>query len=119
MTDRIELKGIQAIGTIGVLPEEQERAQPFEVDITVESDLSKSGRTDSLNDTVNYAEVTEAIVTVVSNENHFLLERVAERIAEETLKIDRVEAVNITVKKMRPPVPHHLEYSAVTIRRER
>ena len=58
MTDRIELKGIQAIGTIGVLPEEQERAQPFEVDITVESDLSKSGQTDSLNDTVNYAEVT-------------------------------------------------------------
>ena len=63
MTDRIELKGIQAIGTIGVLPEEQERAQPFEVDITVESDLSQSGQTDSLNDTVNYAEVTEAIVT--------------------------------------------------------
>ena len=119
MTDRIELKGIKALGTIGVLPEEQERPQPFEVDITVESDLSESGRTDSLNDTVNYAEVTEAIVTVVSSENHFLLERVAERIAEETLKINLVEAVNITVKKLRPPVPHQLEYSAVTIRRER
>ena len=44
MTDRIELKGIRALGTIGVLPEEQERAQPFEVDITVESNLSISGR---------------------------------------------------------------------------
>ncbi len=32
MTDRIELKGIRALGTIGVLAEEQERAQPLEVD---------------------------------------------------------------------------------------
>ncbi|MBJ86949.1 MAG: dihydroneopterin aldolase [Acidimicrobiaceae bacterium] len=118
MTDRIELKGIRALGTIGVLTEEQERAQPFEVDITVESDLSISGKTDSLHDTVNYAEVTETIVSIITNEKHFLLERVAERIAEETLKIDLVNAVNITIKKLRPPVPHHLEYSAVTIRRE-
>jgi len=119
MTDRIELKGIQALGTIGVLPEEQERAQPFEVDITIESGLSKSGQTDSLTDTVNYAEVTEAVVAVITGEKHFLLERVAQRIAEETLKIDLVEAVDITVRKLRPPVPHHLQHSAVHIRRER
>ena len=118
MTDRIEIKGIRALGTIGVLPEEQERAQPFEVDITIESNLSTSGQTDSLNDTVNYAEVTEVTVSIITNEKHLLLERVAERIAEETLKIDLVDAVNITVKKLRPPVPHHLEHSAVTIRRE-
>ena len=119
MTDRIELKGIRALGTIGVLPEEQERAQPFEVDITVESDLSISGLTDSLHDTVNYAEITEAIVSVITSEKHSLLERVAERIAEETLKIEIIDAVNITVKKLRPPVPHHLEYSAVHIRRNK
>ncbi|MAR80367.1 MAG: dihydroneopterin aldolase [Acidimicrobiaceae bacterium] len=118
MTDRIELKGIRALGTIGVLPEEQERAQPFEVDITVESDLSTSGQTDSLHDTVNYAEVTEIIVSIITNEKHLLLERVVERIAEETLELDLVDAVNITIKKLRPPVPHHLEYSAVSIRRE-
>ena len=69
MTDRIELKGIRALGTIGVLAEEQERAQPFEVDITVESNLSTPGQTDSLQDTVNYAEVTETIVSIITNEN--------------------------------------------------
>jgi len=119
MADRIELKGIKALGTIGVLPEEQERAQPFEVDVTLESDLSVSGQTDLLADTVNYAEVVETIVNIIAGEQHHLLERVAQRLADETLRIDRVEAVNITVRKLRPPVPHLLDYSAVTIRRER
>ena len=97
MTDRIELKGIRALGTIGVLAEEQERAQPFEVDITVESNLSTPGQTDSLQDTVNYAEVTETIVSIITNEKHLLLERVAERIAEETLKIDPVSYTHLTL----------------------
>ena len=31
--DRIELRGLRCVGTHGVLVEEQERAQPFEVDL--------------------------------------------------------------------------------------
>ena len=42
MADRIELMGIRALGTIGVLPEEKTRAQPFEVDVFIEADLSLS-----------------------------------------------------------------------------
>ena len=119
MTDLIELKGIKALGTIGVLPEEQERAQPFEVDVSLESDLRKPGQTDQLTDTVNYAEIVEVVVNVISSESHQLLERVAQRLADETLRIHGVEAVTITIRKLRPPVPHLLEYSGVTIRRER
>ncbi len=119
MVDQIEVKGIKALGTIGVLPEEQERAQPFEVDVTLESDLSQSGQTDELNDTVNYAEVVETVVNVITGEQHRLLERVAQRLADEILGIDQVEAVTVTVRKLRPPVPHLLDHSAVSIRRER
>ena len=38
--DRIQLRGLRAMGTHGVLPEEQQRAQPFEVDLDLEVDLS-------------------------------------------------------------------------------
>ena len=119
MADLIELKGIKALGTIGVLPEEQERAQPFEVDVLLESDLSKPGQTDELTDTVNYAEIVEVVVNVITGENHQLLERVAQRLADETLRLQGVEAVTISIRKLRPPVPHLLDHSAVTIRRER
>ena len=39
MGDRIELRGLRVLGVHGALPEEQERAQPFEVDLDVEADL--------------------------------------------------------------------------------
>jgi dihydroneopterin aldolase len=51
--DRIELRGLRALGTHGVLPEEKERAQPFEVDLALEVDLRPAGRSDALADTVD------------------------------------------------------------------
>ena len=50
--DRIELNKIQALGTIGVLPEEKNRAQPFEIDLAIETDLSVAGASDDLDDTI-------------------------------------------------------------------
>ena len=117
MTDRIELTGIRALGVIGVLPEERERAQPFEVDLVIETDLQPAGVSDDLDLTVHYGEATDRVVEIITGEQPLLIERVAERIAEAILAFDRVEAVEVTVRKLRPPVPHHLEHSAVRIRR--
>ena len=52
--DRIELAGIRAVGTIGVLPEEQARPQPFEIDLVLEVDAREAGRTDDLERSVDY-----------------------------------------------------------------
>ena len=87
MIDRIELNKIQALGRIGVLPEEKSRAQPFEVDLAIETDLSVAGASDDLNDTINYGEVTELVAGIIRNESHQLLEKVATRIASEVLAI--------------------------------
>jgi len=119
MNDRIELTGMRVLGVIGVLPEERERAQPFEVDVVIEADLTAAGVSDALADTVDYGRAVELVVGVVTDESHQLLERVAQRIAEELLALDAVQAVEVTVRKLRPPVPHHLEHSAVHIRRVR
>ena len=48
MTDRIELRGLRVLGTHGVLPEERERAQPFEVDLDIDADLRPAGVSDAL-----------------------------------------------------------------------
>ncbi len=119
MNDRIELVGIRALGVIGVLPEERQRAQPFEVDLVIEADLAAAGRSDELDDTVDYGRATAVAAAVITGESHLLLERVAQRIAEEVLALERVTAVEVTVRKLRPPVPHQLDHSAVHIRRVR
>ena len=113
--DRIELRGLRSIGTHGVLAEEQARAQPFEVDLDLEADLTVAGRSDDLNDTVDYGSLAERVAAVIGGERHALLERLAERIAETALADERVRSVTVTVRKLRPPVPVDLAFAAVKV----
>ena len=117
--DVIELRGLRAVGYCGALPEEQERAQPFEVDLDVEADLSGPGRTDRLEDTLDYGAIAAAVTQAITTERFALLERLSARIAEVVLIDPRATAVTVTVRKLRPPVPQHLETSGVRIRRTR
>ena len=115
--DRIELRGLRLVGTHGALPEEQVRPQPFEVDLDVEADLSAAGRSDALDDTLDYGAIVEAVERVVVGEHHQLMERMAQRIAEEVRADPRVVAVTVTVRKLRPPVAADLATAAVTLTR--
>lgn len=117
--DRIELRGLRVLGTHGVLSEEQRRAQPFEVDLDLEADLAAAGATDRLEHTVDYGAVAAAVAGVLSGESCYLLERLAERVAEAALAIGApaLRAVTVTVRKLRPPLPYDLGSVGVTVHR--
>ena len=55
--DRILVSGLREMGVHGVLAEEQERAQPFGVDLELLVDLAPAGASDALADTVDYGVV--------------------------------------------------------------
>ena len=42
MTDRIEIRGLRVLGVHGLLPEERDRPQPFEVDLDLVLDLVRA-----------------------------------------------------------------------------
>ena len=111
----IVIKGLRELGVHGVLPEEQTRPQPFEVDVELTVDVSSAGETDALDDTVDYSAVAEAISRVVTSERYALLERLGTRIAEVCRVDERVTGVTVTVRKLHPPVRAMVEYVAVTI----
>jgi dihydroneopterin aldolase len=115
--DRILITGVRALGVHGVLPEEQVRPQPFEVDVELEIDLAAAGTSDALGDTVDYGSVAEAIVRVVSSERHQLLERLATRIGEVCRADPRVTGVSVTVRKLNAPVAAMIDHVAVQIHR--
>ena len=119
MTDQIELRGLVASGYCGALPEEQARAQPIEVDLDIALDLQRAGSSDALEDTVDYGVLTAMVERIITTERFALLERLAARIAEVSLADERVEAVTVSVRKLRPPVPQHLTTSGVRITRRR
>lgn len=125
--DRIELRGLRVLGVHGVLPEERERAQPFEVDLDLEVDLSRAGRSDALADTVDYGAVAAAVADAVGGESAHLLEHLAERIASAALAAGggdpsatgpQATAVTVTVRKLRPPLPLDVASTGVTIHRQ-
>lgn len=117
LTGTIVIAGLRELGVHGVLPEEQARPQPFEVDIQLTVDLEAAGESDALDDTVDYSAVAEAVSRVVSSERYHLLERLATRIAEVCGVDDRVSSVSVTVRKLHPPVRAMVDYVAVRIER--
>jgi dihydroneopterin aldolase / 2-amino-4-hydroxy-6-hydroxymethyldihydropteridine diphosphokinase len=118
-SDRIEIRGLVVTCVVGVLPHERTTAQPVRIDLELFVDLRDAGRTDDLADTADYGNVAEHVAAVVREAKDLLLERLADRVAETVVAIDRVEAVDVTITKLRPPIPEQLDSTAVRIRRRR
>jgi dihydroneopterin aldolase/2-amino-4-hydroxy-6-hydroxymethyldihydropteridine diphosphokinase len=117
MPDRIVLQGVTARGHHGVLAAEKRDGQTFVVDVTMTLDLEPAGRTDALVATVNYAEVAGDVVARVTGPSFDLIERLAEVIADDVLRHDLVEVVEVVVHKPEAPVGH--PFTDVQVRVER
>lgn len=117
--DAIELRGLRLTALCGVLPEEQERPQPIEVDLDLRLDLTEAGRSDDLAHTVDYATVLAEAESVVAAERFALLERLAARLADTCLQHARVASVTVVVRKLRPLVPQQLATTGVRLTRSR
>ena len=120
MSDRIEVRDLRVTGTHGVLPEERERAQPFSVDIVAWVDMEAAQQSDDLADTVDYAALAMAAAEVVGARSYRLLEALSGRLASALLIVDpRLEAVEVTVRKLRPPLALDVGSTGVRVRRTR
>jgi len=103
-----------------VLAHEQARPQPLELDLDISLDLSAAGASDDLGDTVDYGALCAEAERVVASTSYALLEALGEHLATALLAADgRIEAVTVSVRKLRPPVAQHLDTSGVRITRGR
>ena len=116
--DRLELRGLRVMARCGVLPEELERPQPFDIDIDVTFDAAPAAGSDNLGDTVDYGAVVDRVVALADSHHH-LMERFAGVIADAVLEDPLAASVEITVTKLRPPVPRDLATAGVRLRRTR
>lgn len=120
MNDSISISGMEFYGRHGVLAEENALGQRFVVDIKLYIDLQKAGKTDDLNDTVNYAQVYDCVKRIVEGEPVKLLESLADRIIQSVLKeFSQIEGVKITLHKPGAPIQGIFKDVKVQIKRER
>jgi dihydroneopterin aldolase len=116
--DRLLLERMTFFGRHGALPAERELGARFSVDVVLEADLAAAGRSDRLEDTVDYVRAHELVREVVEGEPCQILEAVAERIAGRLLGLERVERATVTVRK-RPPVEGEFRAFGVEVTRPR
>ena len=99
MTDRLRLSGLRFYGNHGVLPEERERGQIFEVDVDMGCDMRGAARSDDLADTVDAREAFRRVQEVVEGEQVDLVETLADRVADRLLDLPPVHDVLVRVRK--------------------
>lgn len=115
MSDQIHISALRAVTIVGALPHEREIPQPLQIDLVLDVDLAEAGASDELNDTVNYGAVADDVIAAVEESKDVLLERLAARVADIVLDFPRVEAVDVLVTKLRPPISVDAESTAVRI----
>jgi dihydroneopterin aldolase len=116
--DRILLEGMSFQGRHGVRPAEREVPQDFKVDVEVDCDLSEPGKSDRIEDSVDYRQIRAIAREVVEGESQNLLEALAARIAGRVLEIPRVGGVTVRIAK-RPDSMQPIDAAAVRINRTR
>ena len=119
VTDHILINELRVVSVIGVLEHERLSAQPLQIDVDIHVDLHDAGSSDDLTQTVHYGEVCMHLAEVARSTSDQLLERLAQRMADVVLSFPHVLAVDLTLTKLRPPVPEDVQSSAVRIHRVR
>lgn len=103
--DYIHLTKICCYGYTGYLPEEQVLGQRFEVDLKLSLDLSVAGKSDAIEDTLDYRSIISSVQQLVKTSKFALVERLATAIAESILEYDEVAQVQVRLSKPAAPIP--------------
>jgi FolB domain-containing protein len=69
------------------------------VNLSLECDLAPAGRSDEIDDTINYVTIKDGIVRLAESNEFFLIERLATEIGRLCLEDPRVQAVTVCVDK--------------------
>ena len=114
--DQIKIRGLEIFANHGVFPEENVLGQKFVVSAVLYTDTRQAGRTDRLEHSVNYGEVSQFIKRFVTGHTWKLLESVVNRLAEAVLlEYPLVRQVELEIEKPWAPVGLPLDTVSVSI----
>jgi len=97
--DQIHIRELRARCIVGINPEEREKQQEVTVHLTLYADLRRAGRSDLIEDTVDYRALKKEVLATIEGSSYYLVERLADRVAEVALGYRGVERVRVAVEK--------------------
>lgn len=119
MKDRIFVEGIKFHGFHGLTRLERQVGVRLSVDVVLEADLERSGRSDRVADTLDYRKVHARVLEVGRGPSHKLLESFARTLLDHLLVDFPVERVTVRVRKETPVLDGIVEAVGVEMSRGR
>jgi dihydroneopterin aldolase len=114
----VEVSGLSLYTHHGVSAAEREVGQRLVVDLRLDVGESDATLTDRLEDTVDYAEVCQAVALVAQQRSYRTLERLCAAIADRLLDRFGLESVWVKAAKPEPPIPLPVDEVSVELWRE-
>ncbi len=116
--DVIKITNLKVFAHHGVFPEETRDGQDFYVNARLYLDCRTAGRTDCLEDSVNYGEVSVFITDFLQRHTYKLIEAAAEHLAEAMLLTFPLLA-RVEIELCKPHAPIGLPFENVSVAIER
>lgn len=97
--DQVLIKDLVARGIIGVNDWERERPQEILINIVLFADLKKAGKTDNIEDCVDYRTVAKKVIAHAESVHRLTVEALAADLARICLEVPGVVKVRLRVEK--------------------
>src|SRR5919204_5222947 len=97
--DRVVIRELLVRCVLGVDAEERREMQDVLITVALYGDLRAAGKSDRLEDAIDYRAVKKEILAAAEGSHFRLIEALAERIAELSLARAGVQRVDVTVEK--------------------
>jgi len=114
----IEISGLSLYTHHGVSEAEREVGQRLVIDMRLDIGETDATVTDSIQDTVDYAEVCQLVALVAQQRSHRTLERLCSTIADRLLADYELEGVWVKASKPQPPIALSVDEVSVEVWRE-
>ncbi|HEX7057272.1 MAG TPA: dihydroneopterin aldolase [Bacilli bacterium] len=116
-SDIIFLEGLEVECIIGIFDWEREQKQTVRIDLEMFTDIHPAAKSDRIEDALNYKTVAKAIIKMVEESQFYLLEKMAEEIAN--ICLNRFQIAKIRLKVSKPGAIRGSKNVGILIERER
>jgi 7,8-dihydroneopterin aldolase/epimerase/oxygenase len=114
----IEITGLSLYTHHGVSAAEREVGQRLVVDLRLDVGETDATVTDSIADTIDYADVCQLVALIAQQRSHKTLERLCSTIANRLLADYELEGVWVKATKPEPPIALSVDEVSVEVWRE-
>jgi dihydroneopterin aldolase len=114
----VEITGLSLYTHHGVTEAERDVGQRLVLDLRLDLGETDATVTDSIEDTVDYAEVCQLVALIAQQRSHRTLERLCSTIADRLLADYELEGVWVKAAKPEPPIALSVDEVSVEVWRE-